>query len=324
MCTAVTYRTRDHYFGRNFDYELSYGEQLVVTPRRFPLPFRCRQTMHTHYAMIGVAALAEGIPLYYDATNECGLSVAGLNFPEYAAYLPMDAEKDNIAPFELIPWVLGQCKSVAQARELLGRIHLTDICFSPQWPLSPLHWMIADRNEAIVVEPLREGVRVYDNPVGVLTNSPPFDYHMTHLRDYMGLGPQQPENRFSRAIELTPYSRGMGAMGLPGDLSSASRFVKAAFTRLNAVSEADEASSISQFFHILSSVAQQRGCVPMDEGLYEVTRYSSCCNTDKGIYYYTTYENSQITAVHMHRENLDGCDVIAYPLLTKQEIAWQN
>ncbi len=116
----------------------------------------------------------------------------------------------------------------------------------------------------------------------------------------------------------------MGAMGLPGDLSSASRFVKAAFTKLNSRCGSSEAESVSQFFHILKSVEQQRGCVHMGEGKYEITIYSSCCNADKGIYYYNTYDNSQITAVDMRRENLEGSELIAYPVLKEQNILMQN
>ena len=116
----------------------------------------------------------------------------------------------------------------------------------------------------------------------------------------------------------------MGGIGLPGDLSSVSRFVKAAFTKLNSISGWSESESISQFFHILGSVAQQRGCVCMQEGKYEITLYTSCCNATKGIYYYTTYENHQISAVDMHRENLDGTTLICYPVIQGEQIHFQN
>ena len=324
MCTAATYKTKHHYFGRNFDYEISYGEVVTVTPRNFPFTFRRMPEMKSHYAMIGIATVIGGCPLYYDATNEKGLSMAGLNFPDNATYYPEKEGADNIAPFELIPWVLGQCENIAQVRALLSRLQLVNICFSEQLPLAPLHWIISDRDESITLETVRDGMKIYDNPVGVLTNNPTFDYHMTNLRNYMALSPFQPENHFAPALDLKPYSRGMGAMGLPGDLSSASRFVKAAFTKMNAVSDESEGQSVSQFFHILGSVAQQRGCVPMGEGLYEVTLYSSCCNTDTGVYYYTTYDNSQITAVDMHREQLDGSELAVYPLIEAPQIHLQN
>ena len=324
MCTAATYRTKDHYFGRTLDYEVSYGEEVVVTPRNFPFHFRHRGGLSSHNAIICMATVAGEYPLYYDATNEKGLSMAGLNFPGNADYKPLAEGKDNVATFELIPWLLGQCATVEEAKAYLTRINLANTPFSSQFPVSPLHWIIADRDCAITVESVREGIRIYDNPVGILTNNPPFDYQMTNLTNYMSLSTEPPENHFSDQLDLTPYSRGMGMLGMPGDLSSASRFVRVAFTKLHSVSGTTESESISQFFHILGSVAQQRGCVHMGEGKYEITIYTSCCNIDRGIYYYTTYENSQITGVDLHRENLDGQQLSRYPLITGQQLHMQN
>ncbi len=323
MCTAAVYRTKDHYFGRNLDYEFAYHQTVTITPRNYPFHFRRMGEMKNHYAMIGMAFVQEDYPLYYDATNEKGLSMAGLNFPGNADYKPEDPKKDNVAPFEFIPWILGQCATVAEAREKLSRLSLWKEDFSAQLPLSPLHWMISDREQSIVAESVRDGLKIYENPAGVLTNNPPFDFHMLNLANYMGASPEDPVNRFSDQIELKTYSRGMGTMGIPGDLSSASRFVKAAFTRLNSISGESESESVSQFFHILGSVAQQRGCCKVEHG-YEYTIYSSCCNTDRGIYYYTTYENSRITGVDMHRENLDDVRLVSYPLLEGQDIRMQN
>ncbi len=323
MCTAASFKTRDHYFGRNLDLEYSYHETVTITPRDFPFHFRKMGLIAHHYAMIGMAFVAQDYPLYYDATNEKGLSMAGLNFPGNACYFPEAEGKDNVAPFELIPWILCQCETVAQARTLLSKMNLMKMDFSAQLPASPLHWMIADKEESIVVESVKEGLKVYDDPAKVLTNNPTFDYHMTNLINYMGLSPKQPENSFGPGLELTPYSRGMGGMGLPGDLSSASRFVKAAFTRLNSVCGDSESASISQFFQILGSVAQQKGCVLVGDK-YEYTIYTSCCNTDQGIYYYNTYENSQLSCVHLYHENLDSDGLISFPLIQGQQVLSQN
>ena len=324
MCTAITYQTKDHYFGRNLDLEYSYSETVTVTPRNYPFHFRKMGMMQTHYAMIGMAYVVEDYPLYYDATNETGLSMAGLNFPGNACYHEIQESRDNVSPFEFIPWVLGQCANLEAAQRLLARLNLAQIPFSEQLPLSPLHWIIADRSGSLVVESMQDGLRIHPDPVGVLTNNPPFDYHMTHLNQFLNLTPKEAASRFSDKLELQPFSKGMGALGLPGDLSSASRFVRAAFVKLNSVSGDTESESISQFFHILNSVAMPRGCVRPGEGEYEITQYTSCCNTDRGIYYYTTYENSQIAAVALHAENLDGRELVRYPLIGGQQIHAQN
>ena len=273
-----------------------------------------------------MAHVAGEYPLYYDAINEKGLGMAGLNFVGNAFYTEPTEGKDNVAQFELIPWILGQCTSVKEARVLLERICITNTSFHESMPVSSLHWIIADRDEAITLESVREGIKIYDNPVGVLTNNPPFDRQLAGLNRYMGLSAKQPKNTFGGANELPllAYSRGMGALGLPGDLSSESRFVRVAFVKMNSLSGESESESVSQFFHILGSVDQQRGCCEVKEGAYEITIYTSCCNASKGIYYYTTYENHQITAVDMNKEDLDAKKLIRFPLVCGEQISWQN
>ena len=132
----------------------------------------------------------------------------------------------------------------------MKRINITNTSFSDRLPPSELHWLIADEHEAITVESLKEGLFVYDNPVGVLANNPTFPWHMVNLNNYMGLTSSGPSNSFAPGLELRPFSRGMGAVGLPGDLSSVSRFVRAAFVKLNSVCDGSESQSVSQFFHI--------------------------------------------------------------------------
>ena len=324
MCTAITYQTKDFYFGRNLDLEYSYQETVTVTPRKYAFYFRNGTCVSTHYAMIGMATVSDGYPLYYEATNEKGLSLAGLNFPGNATYYPHAPNMDNVAPFELIPWILCQCATVAEAMSKIERLNLWNTPFSAAFPLSPLHWILADKSCSIVIEPMEDGLHIHENPIGILTNNPPFDFHLYNLVNYMNVTSQPPVNRFHPGTDLKPYSQGMGSIGLPGDMSSTSRFIKAAFTKLNSVSGDSESESISQFFHILGSVVQQRGLTYVQDGKYEFTLYSSCCNTDKGIYYYTTYGNRQITAVDMYREDLDRSSVISYPLVVGQQIKHQN
>lgn len=319
MCTAITYKTRDTYFGRTLDLELSYNEKVVVTPRAFRLDFRRKESLNYHYAIIGMAVAENDFPLYFEAANEHGLGMAGLNFPGNAHYFSEEAGKDNISPFEFIPWILSQCKTLEEARTLLGKINICDINFSKDMPLSPLHWIIADKEKAITVESVKAGLKIYENPVGVLTNNPNFDYHMTYLSDFVNLTSSVPENRFA-GTELSLYSRGMGAKGLPGDLSSTSRFVRAAFTKLNSLSGKSENESVSQFFHILSSVEQVRGCVRLPDNKNVITVYTSCINLNQGIYYYTTYGNRSISAVQLNACNLEGEEIFIYPLNDTQII----
>ncbi len=302
MCTAVSYRTKQHYFGRNLDLERSYGEGVVVTPRRYPFSFGDQ-----HYSMIGMAAIADGYPLYFEATNEKGLSMAGLNFPGNAVYYPHDPKKENVAPYALIPYLLGLCENVEQACEKLKTVNVEQRSFSDALPVSPLHWMIADRERSVVLECTQEGMKIHENPYGVLTNNPTFDYHLVNMQNYRGL--------HEGALTENDYSLGMGAIGLPGDFSSTSRFVRAVFVREHSVCDGSEEGSVSQFFHILESVAMPRGCVRTPDGQYEYTRYSCCCNTDTQVYSYTTYDNAAIRSIGLRQNELEGENLCYIPLV---------
>lgn len=324
MCTAITYKPNNLYFGRTLDYYFSFGEEVVITPRNYNLDLRHEASIPSHYALIGTAHVVDNYPLYYDAVNEKGLCIAALNFPDNAHYNKPQSDKTNISQFEFVPWLLGQCATVKETKEKLKNLNLVDTPFSEELPIATLHWIIADKMEAITVESVKEGLFIYDNPVGVMTNNPPFLYHMFNLNTHMGLSTDTPANTFSNKLDLKPYSLGMGGIGLPGDLSSASRFVKVAFTKLNALPTDNEADSVGQFFHILGSVEQQKGCCRVKDDNFEYTIYTSCCNADKGIYYYTTYTNRQITAVSLYNENLDGSELTRYPMLTSEEIKMQN
>ncbi len=320
MCTAITYQTCDFYFGRTLDYEVAFGEAVTLTPRKFTFSFRHVGELRTHYAILGMAHVADGYPLYYDAVNEKGVCMAGLNFVGNAHYGDLVADKENIAQFELIPWLLGQCETVGEVRRKLNALNVVSTPFSERYPTAQLHWLIADKREAITLESVEEGLRIYENPVGVLTNNPPFDKQLRGLHAYAHLTAKDP----AYTGDPCAYSRGRGAIGLPGDLSSPSRFVRAVFTKQHAVSENGEADSVGQVFHILGTVEQTRGCCELENGKYEITRYTSCCNADKGVYYYTTYGNRRITAVNMYQEDLEGTRLISYPLINDEDIKRQN
>lgn len=324
MCTAISYKTKDHYFGRNLDLDYSLDENVIVMPRRFPFAFRYAKAPEKSFSLIGAGIVREGVPLFYDATNEKGLSMAGLSFAKNAFYNPLSEKLFNVAPFELIPWVLIQCRSVNEARKLLEKTNLAHLDFSEKLPAAELHWIISDERENLVLECTKQGMRLYDNPLGVLTNNPPFPFHLFSLSNFMCLSNQPPVNNFCKSLNLEEYSRGMGAIGLPGDLSSSSRFVRAAFNKMNSVYSNSELKRVSQFFHLLYSVYQTRGAVQLKGGAYEYTVYSSCCNTKKGIYYYTTYDNSTITAIDMRRESLDGDTLSVYPMKKEGEIIFEN
>ena len=322
MCTAVTYHADAHYFGRNLDLEASLGETITITPRKFPLRFRSVPDMPCHHAIIGIACMQGETPLYYDAVNEHGLGIAALNFPHSAAYSLPDGD-NRLAPYEVIPFLLGRCTGAQQAALLLGSLLIAAHDFSPTLPHTPLHWMLADGQDCFVAEPRADGVRIYRNPTRVLTNEPSFPKQLARLNDYLNLSPLPAENRFSSALDLTACSHGMGSMGLPGDFSSPSRFVRAAFVSQNARSSHDAMDCIAQFFRLIACVSVPRGSVRLPEGDME-TRYTCCCDTVNGIYYYTTAQNPSVSAVDLRRVDLESNAPFSIPLSAPLDVHWQN
>ncbi len=323
MCTAISYKANDFYFGRNLDLEYRFCEKVIITPRNYKFKFTKAKALKTHFAFIGIGVVADDFPLLYEGVNEKGLCVAGLSFAENAFYSHPICDKENLAPFEFIPFILSKCESVSQAEKLLKDINILDVDFNKDFKNTPLHWIISDSKKSITVEPMTDGLKVYNNPVGVLTNNPPFEIQLFNLNNFLSVTSGVPKNRFAKQLSLKPYSRGMGALGLPGDLSSMSRFVRACFTKLNSIKFETEEQNVNQFFHILESVFQTKGCVKVGEQ-FEFTVYSCCCNVSKGIFYYKTYFNTSICAVNMFNENLNSKKLISFEMKEETFIYSQN
>lgn len=324
MCTAITFKTRDSYFGRNLDYEQNFGESIAICPRNFPFTFTNGEKLDKHFAILGVALINENYPLFFDAMNEKGLGMAGLNFVHNAHYFKNKEDKINVAQFEFIPFILSQASSVREARELLKNINITDTPFMGKIPPSELHYLLSDGVNSLTIEQTIDGLHVYENPLGVLTNNPPFPTQLFLLNQYMSLSNKNPENKFNKSVSLETYSRGMGAIGLPGDLSSTSRFAKVAFTKNFSLCNNDENSSVSQFFHILNSVEQQRGAAEVNEGEFEITQYATCYNLNKKICYYRTYDKWGISGIKLDEKYLNETKLISYPMRAKEEYKIEN
>lgn len=286
MCTAVFMKNKSAFFGRNLDLDHHYSESVAVLPRNFSFPFG-----KSRFAVIGTAFMKNGFPLFYDGMNEKGLSAAALDFPESAVYLPEREGHENVASFELIPWILSSCSDISEVREKLERVNILDVCFDEDLPASPLHWIFADKTGSIVAEPRKNGLEIYENPFGVLTNEPPFPKHLQYLGKI--------EGAFFK-----------------NNLSSEERFAKAVFLKENCAFEKDH---VTQFFKVLEGV----GKTELKENPKK-TVYSSCMDLEKGIYYYKTYENSRITAVSLKKEDLNGEKTVSYPMNFKNDIFYQN
>ena len=318
MCTAIRLHGEPAFFGRNLDLEYHYNEEVIATPCGFDFNFR-HTVAHGGYSMLGVGIQLCGYPLYYDAVNEHGLAVAGLNFVSSARYRPPINGMINLAAFELIPYLLSCCKSVAEAKEVLPRVNLTADKFNSQLDAARLHFMLADKNCSLVAEPLDCGMRIYDNPYDVLTNEPPFDFHTQNLTLFRGMSAEEPDVRICESypererLPLYPLSRGLGGIGIPGDLSSPSRFIRAAFGRLCSQKSKSESGALSQLLHLLGSVAHVEGCVRVGDS-FEKTVYTSAVNLNTGTYFVTTYGNPRPTAYHLSEGASASRGITCYPI----------
>ncbi len=313
MCTAIAVKGKYFMFGRTLDYHRSYGESVVITPRRYPFSFLHAGKNSRHAAIVG-AALDADMPLYFDAMNEHGLCMAGLNFPKSARYFPPRAGKVALAQFELIPYVLATCKSAREAAELIAAAVVTPEGYAPGAAPAPLHWIVADGERSFAAESTADGMRVFDDPAGVLTNEPPFGYHMLNLCNYMHLSPRQPRNEFAPALGLEPQGMGFGATGLPGDMSPQSRFVRAAFFA------AHFSGGVPEFFNVLGALSVPRGSCVTDEG-EEATLYSCCCVPERGAYFYRTERSLSVCRTELFSEDLSSARTLAFPMRTVSAVS---
>ena len=317
MCTGLALETKDglHLFGRNMDIEYSFNQSIIFIPRNFKCVNKSnKKELTTKYAVLGMGTIFDDYPTFADGMNEKGLGCAGLNFPVYVSYSKEDIEgKTNIPVYNFLLWVLANFSSVEEVKEELKNANIVDIPISENIPNTTLHWMISDiTGKSIVVEQTKEKLNVFDNNIGVLTNSPTFDWHVANLNQYVGLRYNQvPEFKLGDQ-SLTALGQGTGLVGLPGDFTPASRFIRVAFLRDAMIKNDKDSIDLIEFFHILNNVAMVRGSTRTVEEKSDLTQYTSCMCLEKGIYYYNTYENNQINAIDMNKENLDGNEIKTY------------
>lgn len=311
MCTGLTITKGNFYLARNLDINYYFGQRVVVVPRKYPFKYRCDKTNDNHYAIIGMGIQMNDHLLFADAMNEKGLGMAELNFKGFAKYPDGQVEgKNSITCYEIISWILQNHETVKQVKETLKNTILVNIPLMEGLPCAPVHWIIADKDESIVLEQTEDGLKVHDNPVGVLTNNPPFEYHMMSLRDYRGISTENGPSTLLKGIDLPPLGVGMGGIGLPGDSSPNSRFVKAAFLRSHAAWSDDAEENIALIFHILDNVAMVKGTVMGNDGKDEYTYYTSCINGTTGDYIYKTHKHRNTVTFNLFDEDLDGDKLI--------------
>lgn len=303
MCTAIRFTDPQGnlYFGRNLDWAYGYGETITFTPRNHP-------ANTGHRGVMGMAIVSDGYPLYFDCANENGLAIAGLNFPGYA-HFPDTARPGTaaVAPYEFPLWVTSNFDTVDSVEAALAHITLVNKGLG-DFPVSLLHWIIADAHGCIVVESTADGLHVMRDPANVLANQPGLGWHLENLRSYMNVTPSAPSSVNWGDAELTPYGAGAGMRGLPGDVYSPSRFVRAAYLNAHHAPKDTETGNVARAFRTLGGVAMVQGCAQMNDGADEFTVFTSVFSAHEGRYYYNTYEQPAYVTAAFSDFDLEGTE----------------
>jgi choloylglycine hydrolase len=322
MCTAIKVTGKNNFFGRNLDINTSYKGVVAIVKRNYPLRFKAIKEIYTHYAYIGMATIIHGLPLFADGMNEHGLAIAALELVGPTKYRQKEDLKINIAPYEIIPFILGTCKNIKEVKQKLFKMNIIDIDLNKFVKNTYLHFLVSDRKHSIVIEAREDGLKVFDNPYGVLTNTPIFEYHMENIKNYMNLSIEDVRSRFSKKINLAPISKGQGAYSLPGDFTSPSRFIRAAFIANNFYQSEAKDEAIRNYFRVLNNLSFIKGVTLTSNKEFEITAYSSLMDQDLLTYFYRSYDNSRINGVSLFEEDLNGDNYEIFPDEDKNDICF--
>lgn len=295
MCTALKW---NNYFGRTLDDSVEHEVDLIITPRKYK--FKFDKTIDLGYVIMGLGIELNDYPLYFEAVNEHGLSMAALEFKDYAIYHQYDNNKVNVPSYELIPYILRNNKTISEVKNSIRNLNIWDKSISSLYPNAQLHFIISDKFESIVIEQTNDGLSIYENKYNVLTNNPKFSFHLENIKNYINLTPAFPSNKLSSNIKITPFSNGVGAYSLPGDYSSSSRFIKTVYMSQNAI-YLNKDNDYLQFFKILDSVSPLPGVVVNDKNKLHYTIYTSCIDCSKLIYFYKKHNDNRIYTFYLEK-----------------------
>ncbi|MBY6241033.1 choloylglycine hydrolase family protein [Methylosinus sp. Sm6] len=324
-CTSFLLKAADgsRVYGRTLEFGFPLESQAVVMPRHFASHAtgangKSSWSWTSRYAIAGMNAF--GLPILVDGVNEKGLAGGILYFPGFAAYAD-SARADpghSLAPWELLTWALGNFASVAEVRAALASIVVIDVVQPTLGIVPPFHYTLHDASGAsIVVEPIGGTLKIADNPLGVLTNAPPFDWHLTNLRNYVKLSPTEAPPLEIGGASFAPLGSGSGMLGVPGDPTPPSRFVRALGLVLSAAPQKDAAETVRLAEHLLNNFDIPMGLVrpsPHETARFEFTQWSSIADLSRGIYYVKSYEDQVLRSIDLSKFDPDARGLRIAPL----------
>jgi choloylglycine hydrolase len=329
-CTGIRLVARDGSIirARTLEFASDLHSDLVIIPRgqRFAGVQGSKLGLKWtgKYGFAGANAL--GLPVVIDGVNEKGLSAGILYFPGCARYKAVtDAEEGRVlAPWDVVTYTLSTCATVGEAAEALRKAVVGDVALKEWGIVPPVHFIFADAaGGSLVVEYTVDGFKCHENPLGVLTNSPAFDWHMTNLRNYGGLSADNASPLKIGDLTLTGFGQGSGMRGLPGDFTPPSRFVRAVAFSGTALPAPKAEDGVEQAFHILNQFDIPKGSVrEKHEGreISEYTQWTSAADCTNKRFYIRTFQNSRIRMIDLGRCNLDAKEIVTIKLVSPESI----
>jgi len=333
-CTGIRLTAADGtiIYARTLEFDVDIHSDVIVVPRGYTRvgstpDGKAGLTWKAKYASVGANGL--GMPLVFDGVNEKGLAAGLFYFPTTAGYMPYstgDAAK-TIAPWELGSWILDNFANVDEVKANLNKIVVPEIVFKGWGFVPPVHFVVHDASgQSIVLEYVGGKLAVHDNPLGIMVNSPTFDWHMTHLRNYVNFSFRNAPPVQLGSVKLVAFGQGSGMLGMPGDLTPPSRFVRAVAFSQSVLPSKTGAEAILQAFHILNNFDIPKGSTRENEKdahgnvLTDYTLWTSANDLKAKRFYFRTYDNSQIRMVDLMKMNLDTKDIVTIPMKGEEVI----
>lgn len=305
MCTAMTLHSLSNevFFGRTMDFSHDIIPQFYIVPSSHIWKNTITSNPITDtYRFIGLGQELDGLLGFFDGVNEKGFAAAVLYFAGYAHYQdPSEAvSTESIASIDFLHYILGRCSSVKELPSIIKDINIVGFKDPVTNTIAPLHWIATDKSgECVVIEPTQKGIEIINNPVGVMSNSPNFEWHLTNLRNYCETSPTQTEEVIWDNVSLTPFGQGGGTIPLPGGFTSPERFVRTAYLKAQIPMPKNNKEAINSCFHIVESVSIPKGAVITSRNTYDYTKYTAFINVTTCEYFYKTYDDISITTASL-------------------------
>ena len=333
-CTGITLKATDSsvVHARTLEFAVDLHSNVLVIPRGYKRQGTTPEGKNgkkwiSKYASIG--ANGSGVPWIFDGFNEKGLSMGLFYHPTTAVYMPYKKSdaKNTLAVWELGSYILENFATTEEVKKHIKNLVVPAVVFKEWGFVPPVHFLVTDASgKSIVIEYLKGKLNVFDNPLGVLTNSPSFDWHMTNLRNYPNIGAVQPKTRTVGGVELKPFGMGAGMIGLPGDFTPPSRFVRAVAFTTSIVPMFNGREAVLQAFHILNNFDIPKGSAREDHKdkygniIADFTTWTSASDLKAKKFYFRTYDDSQIRVVDLNKMDLDSKKIVTIPMNSKEVI----